>query len=107
MRTLTLFAMLMTVVMMGCFDSQPPPGVVGEIVGCIEAENSIYCITEYPVAPISIATVVDDVAQNSIRFEQQIVTVTAPVTVFPETQSIILETENDRVSFFVSYAAAV
>ena len=91
----------------GCFDSQPPLGVVGDIVGCIETENSIYCITEYPVAPISLATIVDDVDLNSIRFEQQIVTVTAPVTVFTDTQGIIFETENDRVSFFVSYATAV
>ena len=105
MRYLCLFLCL--AILTGCFDTTPPGGVTGEIVGCIQAENSIYCVTEYPIAPVTLSTIVDDVAQNSIRFEQQIVTVTAPVTVFTETQGIIFETENDRVSFFVSYAAAV
>ena len=98
MRTITLFVIL-ACVLAGCFDSQVPPGTLGEIVGCIEAENSIYCITEYPIAPVSVATIVDDVALNSIRFEQQIVTVTGEVTIF--TTGGVLETGTDLVTFFI------
>jgi hypothetical protein len=94
-----LLLILLACVLAGCFDSQVPPGVIGEIVGCIEAENSIYCITEYPVAPISVATIVDDVARHSIRFEQQIVTVTGEVTLFPS--GGVLETGTDLVTFFL------
>ena len=92
-------------VLVGCFDSQVPPGAIGEIVGCISAENSIYCITEYPIAPISIATIVDDVARHSLRFEQQIVTVTGEVTVL--THAGILETGTDLVTFFILYVQDV
>ena len=98
MRTITLFVVL-ACVLAGCFDSQVPPGTIGEIVGCIEAENSIYCITEYPIAPISVATIVDDVARHSLRFEQQIVTVTGEVTLF--TNGGIVETGTDLVTFFL------
>ena len=89
----------------GCFDTTPPPGVVGDIVGCIEAENSIYCLTEYPVAAISLQTIVNDVANNGIRFQQQIVTVTGEVIVF--TESIILETGTENVDFWVVDAASM
>ena len=101
--------MVMIVVLMaGCFDTtlQPPPDTIGEIVGCIEASNSIYCVTEYPVAPVSLETVVNDVLENSLRFEKQIVTVTGEVGIL-STDSIIVETGTDRVTIFVSDAAAV
>ena len=104
MRTITLFVVL-ACVLVGCFDSQVPPGTIGEIVGCIEAENSIYCITEYPIAPISVATIVDDVARHSLRFEQQIVTVTGEVTLF--TNGGVIETGTDLVTFFILYVQDV
>lgn len=105
MRLYTLILIAMTALLVGCFDTTPPPGVIGDIVGCIEAENSIYCLTEYPVAAISLETIVDDVANNGIRFQQQIVTVTGEATVF--TGSITLETGNETIRFWVRDAAAV
>ena len=100
-----MIVLILACVFVGCFDSQVPPGTIGEIVGCIEAENSIYCITEYPIAPISVATIVDDVANNGIRFEQQIVTVTGEVTIFDG--FFLIETGVENVDFWVRYGAEV
>ena len=103
-----MWALVLLAMLMGCFDTtlQPPPDTIGEFVGCIEASNSLYCLTEYPVAPVSLETIVDDVLENSIRFEKQIVTVTGEVQLL-DTETVVFEIDTDRVTFFVRDAAAV
>ena len=38
---------LLACVLVGCFDSQVPTGVTGEIVGCITVDEDLYCTTKY------------------------------------------------------------
>lgn len=90
----------------GCWDTQAPPGTVGTIIGCIEAENSVYCITEYPNAPVSLESVVDDVMDNGLRYEHSVITVSAPIFAINDGWFWI-ETGTDGVDMMISNAADV
>ena len=119
MKHITLLLLILPL-FIGCFDSQPPQGVVGQIVGCVETENAIFCITEYaktaeiPPAPVPSTTpptsanftdIVSSAANGSQRYVGQTVTFTATVKnnlVISGGKSITLETNNDLVAFFIT-----
>ena len=50
---LYMFLLVLIVLFTGCFDSSPPQGVVGQVVGCITADDDLYCITKYADAGVS------------------------------------------------------
>ena len=43
----TVLILLSMITFAGCFDSSPPKGVAGEVVGCITAGEDLYCTTKY------------------------------------------------------------
>lgn len=53
--TFALVAMF-SVLSAGCFDSSPPSGVAGELVGCITVDADLYCTTKYAGAGVEDAT---------------------------------------------------
>ena len=55
---LLMFAIAITVMTTGCFDSSPPTGVTGELVGCITSNGDLYCTTKYADAGVGNATTV-------------------------------------------------
>lgn len=89
----------------GCFETRPPVGITGEILGCIEENDRVYCVLEYPAQPVSLDAIVEDAASNSIEYEKWVVSITGEVNV--GTLGIWLETGNDDVGFSVLYAPRV
>ena len=48
MKHISRFLMIAIVVLTsGCFDSSPPAGVTGELVGCLTSDDDLYCVTKY------------------------------------------------------------
>lgn len=41
------------VLIAGCFDSSPPTNITGEVIGCITADDDLYCITKYADAGVA------------------------------------------------------
>ena len=64
MKMIILFALL-ACVFIGCFDTSPPPGVVGDIVGCISVDDDLYCTTKYTDRGVSTGV---DVMVGEIEF---------------------------------------
>ena len=57
MKHISRFLMIaIVVVTSGCFDSSPPAGVTGELVGCITSDDDLYCTTKYADSGVSDAT---------------------------------------------------
>lgn len=48
---LALIALFFT----GCFNSSPPTNITGEVIGCITAEDDLYCVTKYADAGVDSA----------------------------------------------------
>ena len=121
MKHLT-FLLLILPIFTGCFNSQPPQGVVGQIVGCAETENAIFCLTEYtktaemPEIPettdairinsTTLSAIVTDVTAGNTAYLNQTVTFTAEVRFNfalndDPIAAITLLTGSDTISFFV------
>ena len=66
MRFMTLTLVAITVILAGCFDSNPPTGVTGELVGCITSGDDLYCTTKYADRGVSDTV---DVLIGKIDFE--------------------------------------
>ena len=57
MKHIFRFLMIaIAVVTSGCFDSSPPAGVTGELVGCLTSDDDLYCVTKYADAGVDSAT---------------------------------------------------
>ena len=63
---LSLFLIVSMMISIGCFDSAPPTGVTGEVIGCITVGADLYCATKYADRGISDAT---EVLIGEIDFE--------------------------------------
>ena len=61
----TLLMIAIVVVTSGCFDSSPPAGVTGELVGCLTSDDDLYCVTKYADTGVSDAV---DVLIGKIDF---------------------------------------
>ena len=105
MKNLAILILCVVVLIAGCFESRPPVGITGEILGCIEENDRVYCISEYPAQPVNLDAIVEDVASNGIRYEKWVVSIVAQVSV--GTVGIWLETGTDNVDFSVLYAPRV
>ena len=99
---LYMFLLVLIVLVTGCFETRPANGVTGEILGCIEENNRVYCVLEYPAQAVSLDAIVTDAANNGIEYEKWVVSIVAEVTV--GTLGIWLETGNEVVDFSVLYA---
>ena len=42
-----LVLMVLMAALIGCFESRPPVGATGELVGCVTAGDDLYCTTKY------------------------------------------------------------
>lgn len=58
MKLYTFLMIVIIIMNTGCFDSSPPAGVTGELVGCITADDDLYCTTKYADAGANNATTV-------------------------------------------------
>ena len=67
MKHILRFLMIAIVVLTsGCFDSSPPAGVTGELVGCLTSDDDLYCTTKYADSGVSDAV---DVLIGKIDFD--------------------------------------
>ena len=62
-----MLLLAMIFLFLGCFDSRPPAGVTGELVGCITSDNNLYCTTKYADSGVSDAV---DVLVGKIDYRE-------------------------------------
>ena len=73
MRFMTLAIVSIAVILVGCFDSSPPSGVAGEVVGCITSGEDLYCTTKYAgegvdnATEVLVGTIDFDTSNNGFR----------------------------------------
>ena len=64
-----LVLMVLMAALIGCFESRPPVGATGELVGCVTAGDDLYCTTKYAGAGAENTT---PVLIGVIRFEKNL-----------------------------------